>query len=98
MVLIGVSQARAETPKGVYEDCLTAVMDKILPTNCGRPDVMARMIAFQCNQQLLALVGTMPSAKTVDMAALPVVGSPDETEQITAYLGKHWGRLACIIN
>ncbi|WP_141245114.1 hypothetical protein [Mesorhizobium sp. WSM3860] len=90
--------AHSETPKEAYEACLAAAMNKILPTNCGRPDVIARMIAFQCNQQLLALVGSMPSAKTVDMAALPVMGSPDETEEITAYLGKHWVRMECIIN
>lgn len=46
-------------------------------------------MAFECSPQLPALVHSMPSVKTVAKASLPVVGSPNETEEITAYLGKH---------
>lgn len=96
---MSVGSAHAETPKEAYEACLAATMDRLLlPTVCGRADVIARMIAFQCNQQLLALVGSMPSVKIVDMAGLPEMGSPDETEEIAAYLQKHWSRMACITN
>ena len=54
--------------------------------------------AFECSSQLLAFVHSMPSVKTVDKASLPVVRSPDETEEITAYLGKHMSLMACVTN
>ena len=96
--MASAGSAHDETPKESYETCLAATMDRLLPTVCGRADVIARTIVFQCNQQLLALVGSKPSVKIVDMAGLPEVGSPDETEEIAAYLQKHWSRTACITN
>ncbi|RRH91907.1 hypothetical protein EH240_31685 [Mesorhizobium tamadayense] len=95
-MLIGT--ANAETPREAYEGCLAATMDRILPTVCGREDVIAKMIIYECTPQLLTLVQSMPPPKTLERAALPEITPLDETDHITSYLMKHWGLLACTTN
>ncbi|BCG92281.1 hypothetical protein [Mesorhizobium sp. 131-2-1] len=87
---VSVGAAKAETPREAYEACLAATMARLLPTSCARNDVMAKMIIFACSPQLLSLVQSMPSATTLERAALPEMSSPDETDEIIAYLARNW--------
>lgn len=94
---ISVGTANAQTPLEAYEGCVAATLDRTVPTNCGRVEVIARNIVFQCTQQLLTLVQSMPPPKTLERAALPETPRLDGTEEIYSYLVKHWGFLSCII-